>query len=321
MRIVLVGAVVSSRIALATLIEAGYPPEAVITLPLEKASRHSDFTDLRPLAASAGIALVEAANVNAPEIIARLRQLQPDYVFVIGWSQICRAEFLELARRGSIGFHPAPLPKNRGRAVIPWTILQGLSETGTTLFWMDEGMDSGEILAQELFPVAVDETAASLYTKHLDALRRMLRDSLPALATGAAPRRAQDHSEATYCARRTAADGLIDWRAPAGEVWTLIRAAGRPYPGAFTYLGRHRLRIWDADVIGPAPYWGLPGQIQRLDERGALVQCGDREHVLLRELEVQGEGVRAALEVLKIHEKLGINMHAVMNERNLERFS
>lgn len=321
MQTVLVGAVDSTRIALETLIDDGFPPRAVVTLPLEKADRHSDYADLRPMVTEAGITLIETANINSAELLAQLTRIRPDYIFVIGWSQICRDKFLAVPRRGCIGFHPAPLPKNRGRAVIPWTILQGVGETGTTLFWMDEGMDSGDILAQERFLVAADESAASLYSKHLDSLRKMLHNTLPALVTGTGRRSEQDHARATYCAKRTAADGRIDWRASARDVWTLIRAAGRPYPGAFTYLGRRHLTIWEADLIGSAPYWGLPGQVQRLDAQGALVQCGDREHVLLREIEVAGHGIVAAAKLIKIHERLGIELVDIMNENGSENCS
>lgn len=307
MRTVLVGAVASTERALRAMLDAGFAPAAVMTLPLERAGRHSDFVDLRPLASAGGVPLIEAADVNDQEVLARLSGVAPDYAFVIGWSQLCRREFLAVARRGSVGFHPAPLPRNRGRAVIPWTILQGVSETGSTLFWMDEGMDSGDVLGQERFPVAPDETAASLYARHLDALERLLRDALPRLAVGDEPRTAQDHSRATWCARRTPEDGLIDWRAPAREVWTLIRASGRPYPGAFCFSRGRRLVVWEAALAGAGPYWGLAGQVQRIDGRGALVQCGDREHVLLREVQVQGNDPAPAAGVLRMHEQLGVD--------------
>jgi methionyl-tRNA formyltransferase len=299
MRPILVGAVESTLTALETLARQGAPPVAVLTLPPDRAHRHSDWVDLRPAAGRLDIPLVEVTDVNGPDAVAAVARLQPDYAFVVGWSQICRAELLGLPTGGAIGYHPAPLPENRGRGVIPWTILQRRTSTGSSLFWMDEGMDSGDILVQEHFAVAPDETARSLYDKHLAALGRMLAGAVPALRRGAARRVAQDHAKATYCARRTPDDGHVDWRADAEHVWTLVRASGDPYPGAFSFL--------DAQLVGAAPYWGQPGQVQALGDGGALVQCGDGQHVLLRTVQREDDERRPAAEVLRVHQRLGVD--------------
>lgn len=307
MRTALVGAVRSTQIALEALIAAGHPPLALFTLPPERASRHSDYVDLEPVAARAGVDLIHTANINAPDVLARLQEMDTDYAFVIGWSQLCGAELLSCARGGTIGYHPAALPRNRGRAVIPWTIIQGLPDTGSTLFWIDEGVDSGDVLAQEIFAVVPDETAASLYEKHMNSLGRMLSATIPQLAAGNAPRTRQEHSMATYCARRTMRDGWINWERSAREIWTLIRACGDPYPGAFTMFGETKLTIWAAEYVGQAPYVGLPGQVQALSSDGALVQCGDGEHVLVKTIQVDNGPRVAAVEALRNHDRLGTN--------------
>lgn len=308
MRTALVGAVDSTRIALEALAEAGHPPLALFTLPPERSARHSDYVDIAPVAARHGVRVVPAPNVNAPEVLDELRRLELDYLMVIGWSQICRPELLGVARRGSIGYHPAALPQNRGRAVIPWTIIQGIESTGSTLFWMDEGVDSGDIIAQEIFAVDPGETAATLYEKHLQAVWRLMRAAVPRLAEGTAPRVPQDHARASYCSRRTADDGLIDWSRPAREVWTLIRAAGEPYPGAFTFAGAERIVVREAAYVGAAPYTGMQGQVQAVGEEGALVRCGDGEHVLLRVVQRDGEAPLPAAAVIKNHVKLGLSL-------------
>jgi methionyl-tRNA formyltransferase len=307
MRAALVGAVESSAVVLRTLVGSGRCPAAVVTLPLEKAGRHSDFIDLRPAAREAGVRVIETAQVNAPETLHALRVLELDYLLVVGWSQIVHADLLRLPRRGCIGYHPAPLPELRGRAVIPWTILLGRRTTGSTLFWLDEGVDSGDVLAQRRFDVAENETAASLMAKHMDALGSMVHDVLPDLAAGHGRRRAQDHSLATYCAKRTPMDGRIDWSRPAREVWTLIRAVGRPYPGAFTFAGRQKLVVWSADLVNAAPYFGLPGQVQALEPAGALVACGEG---YVRLTSVQREGQAGAEVAFKLHERLGFDASA-----------
>jgi methionyl-tRNA formyltransferase len=313
MRTALVGTLASTRVTVEALAEAGHPPLTLFTLPPGRASRHSDYLDLAPVAARHGVRVVHAPNVNAPEVLDELRGLDLDYLLVIGWSQICRGELLTAARRGGIGYHPAALPQNRGRAVIPWTIIQGLQTTGSTLFWMDEGVDSGDILAQETFPVAPDETAASLYEKHVRAAGRLVRSAIPGLVDGTAPRVPQDHARATWCSLRTADDGLIDWSRPAREVWTLVRAAGEPYPGAFTFLGTERIVVREAAYAGAAPFTGLTGQVQSVGDGGALVRCGDGEHVLLRMVQRDGREPEPAAAVLRNHAKLGLSLLALYN--------
>ena len=311
MKSILVGAVDSTRIAMTSLVAKGVPPAALLTLPVAKAARHSDFVHLKPIADRYGIPVIPITNVNHPEVLEKIRAIQPDYSFVIGWSQICTPDFLNIARVGSIGYHPAPLPENRGRAVIPWTILQRRQQTGSTLFWMDEGADSGDILAQEMFEVAADETATTLYRKHGDCLGRLLDHALPALIENRGQKQPQDHSQATYCAKRVAADGLIDWSQPAEVVWRLIRAVTDPYPGAFTYYRGHKLVIWEAAFVGECPYYGLPGQIQAIASEGVLVQCGDGQHLRLQKMQFENAPDFLAYDALKLHEKFGLAMPAL----------
>jgi methionyl-tRNA formyltransferase len=179
-----------------------------------------------------------------------------------------------------------------------------------TLFWMDDGMDTGDILAQEIFELAQDETAASLVAKHLAVLDRMLGEVIPALANGTGARRPQDHSRATYCAKRTAADGLIDWSRGARDLWTFIRAVGDPYPGAFTFRNGKKLVVWSADWVPEAPYHGLPGQVQALGNDGALVACGSG-YIRLRSVQLEGGPRCPAQDVVKIHERLGLDLVAL----------
>jgi methionyl-tRNA formyltransferase len=276
MRIVFVGAVESSRIALEALIKMARAPALLVTLPLELAGRHSDFADLGAVARTAGCAVFYTTDINHPAVLEAMASVEPDLTFVIGWSQVCRKPFRDVARLGTIGFHPAALPRLRGRAVVPWTILQNEDVTGSTLFWLDEGIDSGPILLQRLFPVAADETARSLYAKHTTNLSEMVIEAATLVETGSPPRVEQDHDQASYCAKRTAEDGLIDWNAPAGSVLRLIRAVGAPYPGAFSFYGGEKVRI-DAAVPfeNSGRFIGLVGQVQCHSQHGFVVLCGD----------------------------------------------
>ncbi|WP_126975683.1 methionyl-tRNA formyltransferase [Frigidibacter oleivorans] len=278
MRTVFVGAVEGSRVGLDALCAAGLPPALVVTLPPDLAHRHSDYADLAPLAARHGIPLHLTRRSDADETCEAIAALAPDLVLVIGWSQLCGPRFRAIPRLGCIGFHPSALPRLRGRAVIPWTILRGETDGGATLFWLGEGADTGDIAAQRLFPLdPAAETARSLYDKAVGALAAMLPDLVSRLASGELPRRPQDDSRATLCARRGPEDGRIDWHSPADAVARLIRAAGPPYPGAFTHLpGGARIVLTGARLTPRGGYYiGIPGQVQALEGRGFTVACGD----------------------------------------------
>lgn len=277
MKAVVVGAVESTRVTLKALTSSPrWSVAGVVTLPGALAGRHSDFVDLAPDARACGAKLIAAPNSNAPDVIEAVRAMNADCAFVIGWSQICKPEFRTLFGGNVVGYHPAALPRLRGRAVIPWTILLDEKITGSTLFWIDDGVDSGPILAQKFLHVAPDETATTLYARHMTALGEMLANSLDALADNHAPRIPQDERYATWCARRTDADGLIDWRAPAATVERLVRAVTRPYPGAFTRHDGERLTIFAAEIWREAHrHAATPGQVIARRGNALAIACGD----------------------------------------------
>ena len=276
MRAVIVGAVGSTAVAIEEVGNApGWSLPLVVTLPDELHVRHSDFYNLGPLAESVGAMIHRAASSNDPETIAAIRAVDPHYIFVIGWSQICHPEFLGICPGKAIGYHPAPLPRLRGRAAIPWTILLDEAITAGSLFWLADGTDTGEILRQTFFHVARDETAQTLYDKHMAALQSMLSAALPELAGGVEQRIPQDDRYVTWAAKRTPRDGLINWHDSAEQIDRLVRAVGRPYPGAFTTLAGKKLIIWSALLVGGAErYHATAGQIVAREDGALIVQTG-----------------------------------------------
>ena len=276
MRAVIVGAVESTRVAIEAFAESEWRLPLVVTLPADVARRHSDFVDLGKAAANAGSEVHYTKQVNDTSTLSAIEAARPDFIFVIGWSQICRQEFRKLLPEKIIGYHPGPIPRLRGRAVIPWTILLNEPVSAGTLFWIDEGIDCGPILAQQFFHVAPDETASTLYGKHMAALTSMMRVTLHALTNGTAQKQIQDERCATYAARRTREDGRIDWDLPAVQIDRLIRAVGHPYPGAFTHSSGERLTIWRSSFpTAPGRYHALPGQIVANNDGRLIVQTGD----------------------------------------------
>ncbi len=285
LRIALVGAVHSTEVALRAVAECGHSPVMLFTLPLEKQRRHSDFVDLGPLAEALGAPLVRVDDVNSPEAVAALREAAPDLLLVIGWSRLCGAEFRSVARLGTLGYHPTLLPKMRGRAALAWTILLDLRRSGGTLFWMDEGVDSGDIAAQEAFDIPPGTTLAGLIELQLAAQARMIPGLFEKLDSGLRPARAQDHREATYLAIRRPADGEIDWNLGADEIERLVRAVTRPFPGAFTRLGERELVVWAARIAHHPEWHALVGQVFTYEEGAPVVRCGGGTDLVLTDYE------------------------------------
>jgi len=276
MRAILVGAVESTLVALHAIAAApDWELAAVLTLPGANADRHSDFVDFTVPAERAGVQVFHTSNINADATLALIAETAPDYIFVIGSSQLCRERFLASAPLGVIGYHPAPLPRLRGRGVIPWTILLGEPITAGTLFRIDRGTDSGPILAQRFFHVAADETAAGLYDAHMAVLAEMLPGLLAQLAKGDAAGVVQDERHATWAARRRPSDGRIDWTRPADDIWRLVRACGDPYPGAWTTIDGEPLVIATASPVSARCHLAaITGQIVARSSDGFTVRCG-----------------------------------------------
>jgi methionyl-tRNA formyltransferase len=299
MRALLIGAVEGTRVAAEAIARVpDWELAAIATLPAALATRHSDFVDLAPVAARHGATLLPVEQCNAPAFLEQVKAIAADIVFVIGWSQICGPEFRAAAGGRVVGYHPVLLPCLRGRAVIPWTILLDEKITASSLFWIDDGVDSGPLLAQRFFHVAPAETAGSLYAKHMAALDKMLSELLPRLARGPVSGEPQDETVATWATRRRPDDGRIDWHEPAAEVERLVRAVGHPYPGAFTDAGGDRITIWAARACDCAGrQHARAGQIVLRDTEGFAVRCGDGRalHVLDFETAARGPALHSVL--------------------------
>jgi methionyl-tRNA formyltransferase len=222
--------------------------ELVISLRDEQAKKKSGRIYVDDFCRLHGIAVLKSGNVNDPESILAVREHQIDWLFIIGWSQIARAEVLTAPRRGVLGMHPTLLPEGRGRAAVPWAILKNLTETGVTLFQLDEGVDTGPVLAQHRIPIARDETATTLYTRVQEAHRRLISQVWDDLVNDRIRPAPQDHTRATEWPGRTPEDGRITADMTVIDVERLVRAVTHPYPGAFWDTGSERIRIWSGRI-------------------------------------------------------------------------
>jgi len=167
------------------------------------------------------------------KFVAALRALNADLYLVNSYSMILPADWLTLAPLGTINLHGALLPEYRGANALNWVLVNGESETGVTIHFMDAGIDTGDIILKERLAIASDDTAMTLRTKISHHWPPMLRQVLAWLDKGVCPRCPQDEKLARKWPRRGPEDGRIDWNWPAERIYNLIRALVKPWPGAF----------------------------------------------------------------------------------------
>ncbi len=229
------------------LVTAGYEIAAVFT-HADDPKENNFYGSVAQLCARNGIPVHAPEDANHPLWIERIAKLNPDYLFSFYYRNLLSEPLLATASKGAFNLHGSLLPKYRGRAPANWVLVNGETETGVTLHRMVKRADAGAILAQQKVMIERSDTGLSLHAKLRDAATSLLRDALPQLAQGKLGETAQDESQATYFGRRSAADGKLDWKKPAEELFNLVRAVTQPYPGAFCAVGEHKLIVWQAEV-------------------------------------------------------------------------
>jgi methionyl-tRNA formyltransferase len=274
---------------------------AVVTQPDKPAGR-----DLRTAAppiktAMAGEALpiFQPARIKGEGAVVEIRSLAPDVIVVMAYGQILPRSVLEIPRVACLNLHASLLPRHRGAAPIQASILAGDRESGITVMYMDEGLDTGEILLQSRLELAVDETGGSLHDRLAQIAPASLDEALTHLQNGNAPRIPQDSSIATYAPKLEREDGRIDWSEAAALIERRIRAFD-PWPGAFTLLcesaaRKRKLKIFSATVVPAAE--SAPGEVVRSD--GSIVIAAKDGALSLGEVQLEGKRRMKAAEFLR----------------------
>jgi methionyl-tRNA formyltransferase len=220
--------------------------DLLITLNDEKAKNKSGRVYLDTIAKKHNAPLLKINNINDQEVLNALKEHSIDWLFIIGWSQIAKKEVLEAPIHGCIGMHPTLLPIGRGRAAIPWAIINGLNETGVTMFKLDEGVDTGDIIGQGIIKLDDNTTATELYENVDDMHITLISKYWDDIVNNNITLTKQDNTLATEWPGRKPEDGEILNSMTMDEVSKLVRAVTYPYPGAFYKDNNKVIRIWSA---------------------------------------------------------------------------
>lgn len=194
-----------------------------------------------------GPGVIEIEDINREA--GMIRKLASDLIVVCGWRQVIGKEILKIPPKGIVGFHPTILPHGRGSAPIINTILKGEKESGLTMFYLKEGVDEGDIIAQEKFCIGRKDHASDVYNKLIKCGRKLIRNFLPAVIAGTAPRIPQTPSNVTVFRKPDLKDNRIDLEnEPLETIYRKIKALSKPYRGAYIERDGKKLIIWNAEL-------------------------------------------------------------------------
>src|SRR5262247_896045 len=287
MRIVVHGQQAFGKAVLEALLKRGDEVVAVYVAP-EKPGQKAD--PLKEAAQAAGLPVHQPESYRKPDVWEQFRALKPDLQVMAFVTLFVPEDFLNIPTHGSIQYHPSLLPKYRGPSAINWPIIQGDSETGLSIFWPDNGLDTGDVLLQKKTHIGPDDTLGSVYFDRLFPMGvDAMLESVDLVKAGKAPRIKQDDSQATYEGRCGPDNARIDWGKPWRQIDRLIRGCN-PAPGAWTTLDGKTLKIFDAKPLpakDPKGIAGKLGEIVAVDSDGFTVVCADGRFKVTR---VQPEG-------------------------------
>ena len=274
----------------------------VVTQPDKPVGRAQriEAPPIKAALAGSSLPILQPERIKKAEAIAEIRALAPDVIVVMAYGQILPRSVLEIPRVACLNLHASLLPRHRGAAPIQAAIASGDRESGITVMYMDEGLDTGDIMLQSRLEIAADDTGGSLHDRLAQIAPRALNDALSQLQRGNAPRIPQDSSAATYAPKLEREHGRIDWTESAAVIERKIRAFN-PWPGAFAIIAGvsdkpRKLKIFSATIVDLDQ---KPGKILII-EKEIVVTTGDRA-LSLNEVQLEGKRRMSAAEFLRGH--------------------
>jgi methionyl-tRNA formyltransferase len=292
MRIVFLGSGAFAIPSLRALAAAGHDIAGVVTQPDREKGRGRALLPppVKPVAEALGLPVLQPPKIRAPEAVAELRDLAPELQVVVAYGQILPRAVIDIPPRGTINVHSSLLPRYRGAAPIHWAILNGDEVTGVTTMLIDEGLDTGPLLASRATPIATGETTPELEARLAEMGGALLLETIDGLAAGTVGPVPQDHAAATVARLLRKEDGRIDWTEGADLIARRVRGFA-PWPGTVTTHSGSDLKILRAAPLPPTPSASaVPGTVIATGD-GIVVACGGG--TALRVTEVQPASRRA----------------------------
>jgi methionyl-tRNA formyltransferase len=294
MRIVVHGQQAFGKAVLDALIARGDNVVAVYVAP-EKPGAKAD--PLKDAAIAAGIPVVQPASYRKEEVWEEFKLLAPDLQVMAFVTLFVPEEFLNIPTYGSIQYHPSLLPRGRGASAINWPIINGETETGLSIFWPDNGLDTGDVLLQKKTPVSNTDTLGTVYFDRLFPMGvEAMMESIDLVKAGKAPRIKQDENLATYEGLCRVDNAKIDWGKCCKQIDQVIRGCS-PSPGAWTTIDGKTVQIFEAKPLPaktPKDIGGKIGEVVEISADGFSVVCADGRIKVTRVKPADGGKITAA---------------------------
>ena len=272
---------------LRSLAEAGHEITLVVSQPDKPKGRGHAMvpTPVKVVAEELGIPVFQPVKIREAKDV--LEKTEADVCVVAAFGQIIPASILHMKKYGCINVHASLLPKYRGAAPIQWAVIDGEKESGVTIMQMDEGLDTGDMLAKAIVPLDEKETGGSLFDKLSEAGGRLCVETLAKLEKGEITPEKQGESPTAYASMLDKKMGNIDWNKSAVVIERLVRGLN-PWPSAYTHLDGKTLKIWACDVLPKSASKGESGEILEVTKDAIHVQTGDGI-LVLREIQLAGK--------------------------------
>lgn len=290
MRIVYMGTPDIAAIILKRLLEEPYEIVLTVTQPDRPKGRGKELakSPVKVLSEEHCIPVFQPERLRNPEAVAVIREAKPDMIVVAAFGQILPKEILDMPKYGCINVHASLLPAYRGAAPIQWAVLDGQKESGVTIMYMNEGLDTGDILLQKRVSLSPDETGGSLYDTLSVMGAELLTEAIPKIVDGTLTAVPQGEMTTAYAKQLTKEMGRLDFTRPAEELERYIRGLN-PWPGTYTQLDGKTFKIWRAEVVTLTDSSLEIGTVTDITKKSFTFVTGKGG---LRVLELQPEGKR-----------------------------
>ena len=288
MRIVFMGTPDFAVASLKALLNAGEQVVAVVTQPDKPKGRGKQVQPppVKTLALEQNLSVLQPSNIRTEEFIKTLQDLQPDCIVVVAYGKILPIEVLDLPAKGCINVHASLLPSYRGSAPIHWALINGETETGVTTMFMNEGMDTGDMIIKKHLSISPLDNVGILHDKLAEQGAKLLVETIKLLKADQAPRVSQDHTLATYAPMLRKEHELIHWDRSAQSIYNHVRGMN-PWPGTYTTWEDKILKIWNTKLPEKKTMQADPGMVLDVNPSGILVQTGLGQ-IIITELQLQG---------------------------------
>lgn len=286
---------------LRALVEAGHEVAAVFTQPDKPKNRGMKLqpTPVKEYAITHGIPVYQPVKLRDGEALSLLKEIAPQLIVVAAYGRILPVDILELPPLGCINVHSSLLPKYRGAAPINWAILNGEDESGVTIMYMAEGLDTGDIIARETTPISLDDTAAILHDRLADMGAELAVKVVEALENGTADRIPQQEELSCYAPMLSRELSPMDWGRTARQLHDQVRGLA-PWPSAVALLDGVRCKVWKTTITGETSQKAA-GTVIQADKKALKIVCGDGRVLRIDEVQPDGKKRMAATAFLLGH--------------------